>query len=95
MTKKKYLKVNRKELPKDYFVHVHPAITVVIVVGLFIIVQAVAWWPGLLDYLGSVGSMLHKDYSKEIRTFFLVCLGIHVFEGMVGLVLAGKLEKSR
>ena len=77
------------KLPRDYFVPVHPAITFVIFVGLFILVQMAAWCPQLLDYLGNFGETLHIEYAREIRIFFLVCLAIHIFEGIVGFALAG------
>ena len=76
-------------VPKDYFVSVHPLVTLVIFVGLFVLVQMAAWRPQLLDHLGDFGETLHREYSQEIRTFFLVCLAIHIFEGMVGFAIAG------
>jgi hypothetical protein len=80
------------ELPKNYFKPVNPVITVVIIFGLFICVQAMALKPDLLPKLGPLGCLLQlvaEKYPEEILYFFKICMWIHTTEGLIGFLLAG------
>ena len=86
------IKPNTK-LPPDYFRSVNPLITSVIVIGLFVLVQIMAFFPRLLPemHLGSFGEFLHRisvDYPLAVRIFFLLCMAVHSVEGSIGFYLS-------
>jgi hypothetical protein len=81
------------KLPPDYFRSVNPFITIVIIVGLFVLVQIMAFFPHVLPdlHLGSFGEFLHRislDYPLAVRIFFLLCMAVHSVEASIGFYLS-------